>query len=66
MKTILQNFHEMKMNMSLKFHILHSHLDFFSEYLGAVSDEHVSDNYCWSLMTDVPNAHHRRAYKRIL
>ncbi|KAK4879102.1 hypothetical protein RN001_007248 [Aquatica leii] len=27
-------------NMSLKVHFLHSHLDFFSENLGAVSDEH--------------------------
>ncbi|KAK4872941.1 hypothetical protein RN001_014970 [Aquatica leii] len=27
-------------NMSLKVHFLHSHLDFFPENLGAVSDEH--------------------------
>jgi len=27
-------------NMSLKAHFLYSHLDFFPEYLGAVSDEH--------------------------
>jgi hypothetical protein len=26
--------------MSLKIHFLHSHLDFFSDNLGAVSDEH--------------------------
>ena len=37
---MLQNFQEMKINMSLKIHILHSHLDFFPENLGAVSDEH--------------------------
>ena len=36
---MLQNFQEMKVNMSLKIHILHSHLEFFSENLGAVSDE---------------------------
>ena len=28
------------MNMSLKIHILHCHLDFFPTGLGAVSDEH--------------------------
>ncbi|UYV73934.1 hypothetical protein LAZ67_11001501 [Cordylochernes scorpioides] len=27
--------------MSLKIHFLHSHLDFFPDNLGAVSDEHV-------------------------
>ena len=27
-------------NMSLKVHVLHSHLDFFGENLGDVSDEH--------------------------
>ncbi|UYV75986.1 hypothetical protein LAZ67_13002030 [Cordylochernes scorpioides] len=27
-------------NMSLKIHFLHSHLDFFPDNLGAVSDEH--------------------------
>ena len=38
--TMLQNFQEMKVNMLLKIHILHSHLDSFSENLGAFSDEH--------------------------
>ena len=37
---MLQNFREMEVNMSLKIHIPHSHLDFFPENLGAVSDEH--------------------------
>ena len=37
---MLQNFQGMKVNMSLKIHNLHSHLDFFPENLGAVSDEH--------------------------
>jgi hypothetical protein len=27
-------------NMSLKIHFLHSHLDFFPENMGAISDEH--------------------------
>jgi hypothetical protein len=56
MKTFLENhkaekYHEivsdlltaykaMGCNMSLKVHFLDSHLDFFSENLGAVSDEH--------------------------
>ena len=31
---------DMKCNMSLKIHFLHSHLDFFPANLGAVSDEH--------------------------
>ena len=38
--TIVQNFQEMKVNMSLKIHILYSHLNFFPENLGTVSDEH--------------------------
>ena len=37
---MLQNFQEMKVNMSLRMHLFHSHLDFFLENLGAVSDEH--------------------------
>ena len=74
------------MNMSLKIHMLHSHLYFFPENMGAVSDKHGegfnqdiaivenrfkgewSENaltdYCWYLMTDEANAHHRRACKR--
>ena len=30
----------MKVNMSLEIHMMHSHLDFFSENMGAVSNEH--------------------------
>ena len=41
--TMLQNFQEMKVNMLLKIHILHSHLEFFPENLVAVSDEHGKD-----------------------
>ena len=37
---LLQNFHRMGVNMSLKILFLHSHLDFFPENLGNVSDEH--------------------------
>ena len=83
---MLHNFQEMKVNMSLKIHGMHSHLDFFPENMVAVCDEHGgrfhqdiatiekrfkskwSENaladYCWNLMTDEANAHHRRAYKR--
>nr|CAH7763855.1 unnamed protein product [Callosobruchus chinensis] len=35
----------MRCNMSLKVHFLHSHLDFFPENLGAVSDEHIERFY---------------------
>jgi hypothetical protein len=53
-------------NMSLKVHFLNSHLDFFPENLGAVSDEHgerfhqgkwslsILADYCWTLKRDVP------------
>ena len=35
-----RHYHDMRCNMSLKVHVLHSHLDFFAENLGDVSDEH--------------------------
>lgn len=37
---LLNAYKEMGCNMSLKIHFLDSHLDFFPENLGAVSDEH--------------------------
>lgn len=39
-QNMLDAFHHMKCNMSLKVHFLHSHLDFFPPNLGDVSDEH--------------------------
>ena len=36
---LLTNYQKMGVNMSLKIHFLHSHLDFFPPNLGAVSDE---------------------------
>ena len=36
---LLQNYHKMGVNMSLKIHFLHSYLDFFPKNLGSVSDE---------------------------
>lgn len=39
-KELLSAYKAMGCNMSLKVHFLHSHLDFFPENLGAVSDEH--------------------------
>lgn len=37
---LLSSYKEMGCNMSLKIHFLHSHLDFFPDNLGDVSDEH--------------------------
>lgn len=37
---LLQNYRILGCNMSLKIHFLESHLDFFPDNLGAVSDEH--------------------------
>lgn len=37
---LLQNYKSLGCNMTLKIHFLDSHLDFFPENLGAVSDEH--------------------------
>jgi hypothetical protein len=37
---LLELYEAMGCNMSLKIHFLHSHLDFFPQCLGAVSDEH--------------------------
>lgn len=37
---LLDKYHRLGCNMSLKMHFLHSHLDFFPENCGAVSDEH--------------------------
>ena len=38
--SLLQSYQKSGCNMSLKIHFLHSHLDFFPENCGAVSDEH--------------------------
>ncbi|UYV82762.1 hypothetical protein LAZ67_22000770 [Cordylochernes scorpioides] len=37
---LLLSYEALRCNMSLKIHFLHSHLDFFPDNLGAVSDEH--------------------------
>ena len=37
---LLYSYNNLGCNMSLKMHFLHSHLDFFPENCGAVSDEH--------------------------
>lgn len=37
---LLQKYKQLRCNMSLKIHFLHSHLDFFPPSCGAVSDEH--------------------------
>ena len=38
-KTFLDNFHKLGCNMSVKVHFLHSHLEYFPENLGALSEE---------------------------
>jgi hypothetical protein len=40
MERLLQSYEAMGWNMSVRIHFLHSHLDFFPQNLGAVSDEH--------------------------
>ena len=40
---VLTSYKAMGYNMSLKIHFLESHLDFFPENLGEVSDEQVKD-----------------------
>lgn len=37
---LLKTYRNLGCNMSLKIHFLHSHLDFFPQNCGAVSDEH--------------------------
>ena len=37
---LLKKYRHLGYHMSLKFHFLHSHLDFFPDNCGAVSDEH--------------------------
>lgn len=39
-ENMLSSFQKLGCNMSLKIHFLHSHLDFFPDYCGALSDEH--------------------------
>ena len=39
-KELLEKYRALGCNMSLKIHFLHSHLDFFPQNCGAVSDEH--------------------------
>lgn len=40
MENLLKAYNDLGCNMSLKVHFLHSHLDFFPQNLGDVSDEH--------------------------
>ena len=37
---LLSHYHDMRCNMFLNVHVFHSHLNFFAENLGDVSDEH--------------------------
>ena len=38
-KTLLDTFHKLGCNMSVKVHFLHSHLEYFPENLGALNEE---------------------------
>ena len=38
-ENLLQAFHNLQCNMSVKVHFLYSHLDYFPENLGAISEE---------------------------
>ena len=38
-KTLLDSFHKLRCNMSVKVHFLHNHLEYFPENLGALSEE---------------------------
>jgi hypothetical protein len=40
MRELLDSYQALGCNMYLKIHFLHSHIDFFPDNLGAVSDEH--------------------------
>lgn len=66
----------MVVNMSLKIHFLHSHLDFFPENLGSVSDEqdlkiyekryrsfwdkNMLGEYCWSILRETDTNQYKR------
>jgi hypothetical protein len=39
-KELLSSYHKLGCNMSVKIHFMSSHLDFFPENCGSVSDEH--------------------------
>ena len=75
-QNMLQKFEKLGCLMSLKLHFLKSHLDFFPENLGAVSDEQgerfhqdirvmelecfYDEDYCWSLHREIPESSHKR------
>ncbi|UYV73369.1 hypothetical protein LAZ67_10002875 [Cordylochernes scorpioides] len=50
---LLLSYKALGCNMSLKIHFLHSHLDFFPDNLGAVSDEHGEAYQAWRSGTKV-------------
>jgi hypothetical protein len=74
----LQSYQKIGCNMSLKINFLYSHLDFFPENCGAVSDEHGESfhqeislmekrcqaDYCWTLARYAPITEHKRQAKR--
>ena len=74
-QVLLTSYKAMGCNMSLKIHFLVSHLNFFPENLGEISDEHgerfhqdtkgewtssTLADYCWTLKMNVPDAKYRQ------
>jgi hypothetical protein len=68
----------MGVNMSLKIHFLHSHLDFFPENLGSTSDEQserfhhdvnffgdesMLGDYCWSVIRETAVENYKKQSK---
>jgi hypothetical protein len=74
--SLLQSYQKLGCNMSLKIHFLHSHLDFFPENCGAVSDKHgerfhqdissiaMLADFCWTLARHAPTMEYKRQAKR--
>ncbi|UYV62543.1 hypothetical protein LAZ67_2000998 [Cordylochernes scorpioides] len=63
---LLLSYKALGCNMSLKIHFLHSHLDFFPDNLGAVSDEHVASYFpTQSRVLIIPNCMLQLPLKRL-
>ena len=71
-KNMLPLYQAMSCNMSLKIHLMHSHLDFFPENCGALSEKRYQGkwnpsmlaDYCWTIINDVPQLKYKKTAKR--
>ena len=73
---ILGNLRTLGINMNIKVHFLHSHLDGFPENVGDVSEEQderfhqgrenikMMADYCWNLKCDVPDSKHSKKSRK--